>query len=66
MDTNFGVHETLELHEISVFKTVCLTKSKSLQALVSDQDLKNILQQDVQTSTRQIQELQGFMSAVTK
>jgi similar to spore coat protein len=66
MDTAFGIHETLELHEISVFKTVCLTKSKSLQALVSDNDLKNILQQDVQLSSRQIQELQGLMSAVNR
>ncbi|MDQ1911758.1 hypothetical protein D3C73_1514860 [compost metagenome] len=55
-------HETMDLHEIAVFKTVSLTKSKTMQVLVSDPDLKSILQQDVQTSTRQLQELQSLLT----
>ncbi|WDM21999.1 hypothetical protein [Paenibacillus polymyxa] len=53
----YGLHETLEVHELSAFKTVCLTKSKTIQALISDPTLKAILQQDVDLSTRQLQEL---------
>ncbi|MCF2716543.1 MULTISPECIES: hypothetical protein [unclassified Paenibacillus] len=53
----YGLHETLEVHELSAFKAVCLTKSKTMQALISDPTLKAILQQDVDLSTRQIQEL---------
>ncbi|WP_284644070.1 hypothetical protein [Paenibacillus silviterrae] len=55
-------HETMDLHEIAVFKTVSLTKAKTMQVLVSDPDLKSILQQDVQTSTRQLQELQSLLT----
>lgn len=60
----FGLHETLELHEIATFKSLCMTKSKTMQILVSDNDLKQILQQDVQLSTRQLQELNGLLSSV--
>lgn len=47
MNRTFGLHETLELHENAAFKTVCMTKSKTMQALVSDQELLQIIQQDV-------------------
>jgi similar to spore coat protein len=60
----FGLHETLELHEIATFKSLCMTKSKTMQILVSDNGLKQILQQDVQLSTRQLQELNGLLSSV--
>ncbi|PPQ46267.1 hypothetical protein C5G87_21880 [Paenibacillus peoriae] len=53
----YGLHETLEVHELSAFKAVCLTKSKTMQALIFDPTLKAILQQDVDLSTRQLQEL---------
>lgn len=66
MTNTFGLHETLEVHEIAAFKTVCMTKSKTMQALVSDQDLKQILQQDVQISTRQLQELNGLLANVSQ
>jgi similar to spore coat protein len=64
MNGKFTPHETFEVHEMAAFKTVCLTKSKTMQLLVSDQDLKSILQQDVQMSTRQLQELNGILSKV--
>jgi similar to spore coat protein len=57
-------HETLELHEIMMFKNVCLTKSKTMQALVQDEDLKTILQADVKNSAKDIQELQGLLQRV--
>lgn len=62
MNQNFALHETLELHEVCAFKTVCMTKSKTMQMLVSDSELKDLLQQDAQLSTRQLQELNGLLS----
>jgi similar to spore coat protein len=61
----YALHETLEIHEIAAFKTVCLTKSKTLQGLVSDPALKQILQLDVDLSTRQLQELGAILSQTT-
>jgi similar to spore coat protein len=58
----YALHETLEVHEMAAFKTVCMTKSKAMQALVSDPALKQILQQDVDVSTRQLQELGAILS----
>ncbi|KKD55992.1 MULTISPECIES: hypothetical protein [Paenibacillus] len=58
----YGLHETLEVHELSAFKTVCLTKSKTMQALISDPALKAILQKDVDLTTRQLQELGNVLN----
>jgi similar to spore coat protein len=62
----YTLHETLEVHEMAVFKAACLTKSKTLNGLVSDPDLKQILQLDVESSTRQLQELGAILSQTTK
>ncbi|WP_173427733.1 hypothetical protein [Aneurinibacillus tyrosinisolvens] len=43
------------------FKSVCCTKSSTMQMLAADEELKSLLQQDVQTSKRQIQELQQIL-----
>ncbi|GAA4852504.1 hypothetical protein GCM10023310_34230 [Paenibacillus vulneris] len=59
----YALHETLEVHEIAAFKTVCLTKSKMMQALVSDPQLGTILQQDVATTTRHLQELEAILNS---
>lgn len=58
----YALHETLEVHEIAAFKTVCLTKSKTMQKLVSDPALKSLLQRDVLISTRQLQELAAVLN----
>jgi similar to spore coat protein len=57
-----ALHETLELHELLVFKNVCCTKSATMQALVSDEGLRSILVQDVQASQGHIKELQALVS----
>lgn len=59
---NYTLHEVLEVHEIAAFKTVCLTKSKTMKALVSDQQLKDFMQQDVDIATRQLKELASILS----
>lgn len=58
----YGLHETLEVHEIAAFKTVCMTKSKTMQILVTDPELKQIMQHDVQVSTQQLKELSDILS----
>ncbi|USG67465.1 hypothetical protein NDK47_09395 [Brevibacillus ruminantium] len=62
----YALHETLEVHEIAAFKTICLTKSKTMQALVSDPQLIDIMQQDVMVSTRQLQELSAILTKATQ
>jgi hypothetical protein len=57
-----GLHEQLEVHEIAAFKTICMTKSKTMQALVSDEALREILAEDVAVSTRQLQELNELLA----
>lgn len=54
-------HEALELHELITFKNVCATKSASMAALVKDDELKTILEQDFSTSKEHIKELQDLM-----
>lgn len=52
-------HESLELHEALNFKTLCLAKSKLMQGLVFDQELKALMQKDVEQSMKSIAELQA-------
>ncbi|BAC12436.1 spore coat protein (partial) [Oceanobacillus iheyensis HTE831] len=37
-------HESMDLHEVINFKTLCLAKSKLMQGLVFDQDLRALMQ----------------------
>ncbi|GIM27771.1 spore coat protein CotF [Clostridium polyendosporum] len=55
-------HEAFELHEILTFKNVCLTKAVTMSALVSDSNLKNILQQDITQTQSEIKELRDLIS----
>ena len=54
-------NETMQLHELLTFKNLCLTKSFTMSPLVSDEELKSILQNDVNTSQQHIKELRSFM-----
>jgi len=53
-------HESLDLHEIINFKTLCLAKSKLMQGLVFDQDLRALMQKDVEQSMQGLGELQAI------
>lgn len=57
-----AIHETMEIHEILSFKNVCMTKSFTMQGLVSDPDLKALMQTDVEQSERAIAQLQNLLS----
>jgi similar to spore coat protein len=43
-------HESLDLHEVINFKTLCLAKSKLMQGLVFDHDLRALMKKDVEQS----------------
>lgn len=53
-------HETMDTHEILNFKTICLIKSKMMQGICFDNDLKKLMEKDVQQSMRDIRELKSF------
>lgn len=59
-----GAHESLELHELLNFKTLCLAKSKLMQGLVFDQELKALMEKDVQQTSHAIQSLQQLYARV--
>jgi len=54
-------NETMQLHEILTLKNLCLTKSVTMSPLVSDEELKLILQNDIVKMERQIRELKNLM-----
>ncbi|HEY2420748.1 MAG TPA: spore coat protein [Neobacillus sp.] len=55
-----ALHETMETHEILNLKTVCLLRSKLLQGICFDNDLKALMEKDVQQSIKDINELLGY------
>lgn len=62
MDTVISLRETLDLHELIMFKVLCATKSSTMNALVQDEELKNIMQMDVATTKEQLQELKNLIA----
>ncbi|PAE13844.1 hypothetical protein CHI02_02715 [Niallia circulans] len=59
---DYLLHEVLEVQELATFKTICITKAKTMRALVSDPQLKELMLQDVDISTRQLQEFSTILS----
>lgn len=60
--TYMGLHETHEIHELLMFKYLCLTKATTMGALVQDEELKNILSTDATATKQQVQRLQEFIT----
>lgn len=61
MEDILGLHETMQIHEMLNFKTVCATTSKMLEGIVFDQELKALLEKDVQQSISAITQLQSLI-----
>jgi similar to spore coat protein len=59
---NLALHETMEIHELLNLKTICMTKSKMIQGIVFDQELKALLEKDVQQSITQAKVLQDLLA----
>lgn len=53
-------HETMEAHEILNLKTISVIKAKLMQGLCFDNDLKSLMEKEVQQSIAAIDELKGF------
>lgn len=60
-DQSIAPNETMQLHEILTFKNTCLTKALTMSPLVSDEELKSILQQEASVSEKHIEELRSLM-----
>lgn len=50
-------HESLDLHELINLKTLNLAKSKLMQGLVFDQELKDLMQKDVEQTLQALEQL---------
>jgi similar to spore coat protein len=61
---SLALHETMETHELLNFKTVCLLRSKLMQGLCFDNDLKALMEKDVQQSIKDVNELLGFYKQI--
>lgn len=58
-DFPLAPHESIDLHEVLNFKTLCVAKSKLMQGMVFDKELKALMQKDVEQSTQAINELKA-------
>ncbi|WP_163972194.1 spore coat protein [Oceanobacillus halotolerans] len=55
---DLAFHETMDSHELLNIKTIGLLKSKLMQGVVFDQDLRKLMDKNVQMSVKDIKELQ--------
>ncbi|MBB6452695.1 hypothetical protein HNQ94_001141 [Salirhabdus euzebyi] len=62
MNDELYQHETLEMHELITFKSLCLTKATIMQALVTDEKLKSLMQQDASMHDKHINVLKSHLS----
>ncbi len=53
--------ESLDMHELIVFKTICATKALTFNILVKDEELKNMLIDDGNITKQHIKELQDLV-----
>lgn len=60
--SQLGAHEMMEVHELLNFKTICAAKAKAFDGLVTDKDLKALMQQDLQQSLQALNDLQGLLA----
>lgn len=57
-----AMHEMLEVHEVLLFKTACVTKSSVMVEKVEDSKLKKLLEEDIKLSTKAIEDLREVLS----
>lgn len=55
---DLAFHETVDTHELLNLKTVGLLKSKLMQGIVFDQELRKLMQKNVDMSVMDIKQLQ--------
>jgi similar to spore coat protein len=62
-EPQLAFHETMEIHELLNFHTVCMVKSKLASGLVFDQDLKRLLEKSVKQSMAAVSQLTSLYQA---
>ncbi|WP_427847039.1 spore coat protein [Clostridium folliculivorans] len=62
----FAPAETMQIHELLNFKTICMTTSKMMEGVVFDQELKALLEKDVRLSISAINDLQVLLGKAPK
>ncbi len=58
--------EAMQIHEMLNLKTVSMSSSKMMEGVVFDQDLKALLEEDVQQSIASIKNLQRLLEKAPK
>ncbi|MFC3420093.1 hypothetical protein ACFOLA_11435 [Salinicoccus hispanicus] len=60
-DFKLGIHETLELHEVTTQRRSTLLKAHMMDAVVKDPELKRLLRRETQNSEKAIEEIETFL-----
>lgn len=60
-DFKLGIHETLELQEVTTQRRSNLLKAHMMDAVVDDPELKKLLRRERQNSEKAIEEIQAFL-----
>ncbi|TWT25114.1 spore coat protein [Planomicrobium sp. CPCC 101110] len=66
MAKQLAIHETLEVHEVLIFKTACLAKNKLFVDMVQDKKLKEIIEEDTELSTKAVKDLRKILADASK
>lgn len=59
------IHEAMEVHELLNFETICAMKAKGMEGLVTDRELKALMEQILQQSIQAIEKLQPLGGVAT-
>ena len=54
-------HEMMEVHELFNMKTTGLAKAKAIDGMVTDKDLKVLIEEDIAQSMQDLQDLQPYV-----
>ncbi|TVT28836.1 spore coat protein [Salinicoccus cyprini] len=60
-NVELGIHETLELHEVTTQRRSNLLKAHMMDAIVKDPELKKLLRRERQNSEKAIDEIETFL-----
>ncbi|CEG23644.1 hypothetical protein BN1080_02648 [Planococcus massiliensis] len=66
MAKELAMHEKLEVHEVLIFKTSCIAKSKVFSGLVEDDELRQLLEEDIKLSTKAVKDLRKVLADASK
>lgn len=62
VQTTLAPNETMQLHEILTLKSLSLTKAVTMSPLISDEELKAIIKNDIRQTQQHIKELREYLA----